>query len=201
MAKKPTNKQNLIDAMAGVAVEVKASDGAISRIADLAEQQHKAAIRVAELMDDLKTANEHLEKLKTIDLPEAMREAGMEKFTTADGLEVEVKPDVKVGIPAPRREEAYNWLAEQGYGGLIKSDIDILFDREELKKAEKLADQLRKKGYEVSFNQSVHYQTLKAFVKERMADTESEIKFPLDLFGAFPYTVAVVKASKKRKLK
>lgn len=200
MAKKPTQKQSLLDSMAGVTGAVKTGDNAIARVSEIAQAQFAAAVHVAELEDELKKAKQNLDLISTVDLPEAMREAGLEKFTTTDGLEIAVKPDVKCGIPAPRREEAYEWLVQNGFGGLIKSDIDVMFDREQRKKAEKLAEQLRSKGYEVTFNQSVHAQTLKAFVKERMADTESDIEFPLDLFGAFPYTVATVKPTKQRKM-
>lgn len=197
--KKATVEQSLIDSMAGVAAEVGASDDAIASIAKLAKAQYDAALEVARLTDALKVAGDNLRKIAETDLPEAMRAAGMESFKTTDGLQIEVKPDVKVAIPKAREEEAYAWLREHDFDGLIKSNVGVTFDREEVKKAQKLVDQLNKKGFNVAFNQGIHYQTLKAFVKERMADTESDIKFPLDLFGAFPYTVAVVKPTKERK--
>lgn len=199
--KKPTQKQNLLDAMAGVTGEMQTNDNAIARVSAIAKTQFDAAVRVAELEDELKKAKADLFKISTVDLPEAMKEAGLEKFTSTDGLEISVTPDVQCGIPAARREEAYEWLAENGFGGIIKSDVDVIFGRDEREKAEKLVEQLRKKGLEVTFNQSVHAQTLKSFVKERMADTESEIEFPLDLFGVFPFDKATVKPTKQRKMK
>lgn len=197
--KKPTAKESLLDKMAGVAAEVGASDETLKSISALAKAQFDQAVRVADLQDQLKTANELLTKISTIDLPEAMRAAGMESFKTTDGLEINVKGEVKVGIPDTRKEEAYKWLRDNGYGGLIKADVDVTFGRDEVKKADKLIEQLTKKGYSVTFNQGVHYQTLRSFVKERMEDTESKTPFPLDLFGAFPYTVATVKPTKERK--
>lgn len=201
MAKKPTNKQALLDSMAGVTGEMQTSDGSIARVSAIAKAQFDAAVRVAELEDELKAAKADLFKISTTDLPEAMKEAGLEKFTTTDGLEIAVTPDVQCGIPATRREEAYEWLAEHGFGGIIKSDVDVIFGRDEREKALKLVEQLRKKGLDVTFNQSVHAQTLKSFVKERMADTESDVELPLDLFGVFPFDKATVKPSKQRKLK
>lgn len=198
-AKKQTAKASLLDAMAGVTGDVAASDSALSSISALAKAQYDAALRVADLQDELKAATDLLEKIAKTDLPEAMRVVGMKSFKTTDGLEITVDDDVKVGIPEINKERAYAWLRDNNFDGIIKSDIDVTFNRSELKKADKLADQLRKKGYSVSFNQGIHYQTLKSFVKERMADTESDIKFPLDLFGAFPFTVAKVKPTKERK--
>lgn len=199
--KKPSNKQSLLDSMAGVTGEIQTSDGAVARVSAIAQEQYKAAVRVAELEDELKKAKADLLRISTVDLPEAMKEAGLEKFTTTDGLEIGVTKDVQCGISEARREAAYEWLAANGFDGIIKSDIDVVFGRGERAKAEKLLEQLRKKGLEVSFNQSIHAQTLKSFVKERLADTESGIEFPMDLFGVFPFDKATVKPSKQRKLK
>ena len=200
-AKKKTNKQSLLDAMAGVTGEVVTGDDTIAKISKIAKAQFDAAVRCAELEDDLKKAKADLFKIATIDLPEAMKEAGLEKFTTSDGLEVGVTKDVQCGITEAKREAAYTWLIENDFGGLIKSDVDVIFGRDERAKAEKLVEQLRKKGLEVTFNQSIHAQTLKSFVKERMADTESEVPFPLELFGVFPFDKASVKPTKQRKLR
>lgn len=199
--KKAVAKKSLIDAMAGVTGEMKTSDSAVAAVSTIAKSQFDAAVEVADLEDRLTKAKQTLFRIATVDLPEAMKAAGLEKFTSTDGLEIEVKPDVQCGIPANRREEAYTWLVEHDFGGIIKSDVDVIFGRDERKKAEKLVEQLRKKGMDVTFNQSVHAQTLKSFVKERMADTESKIKFPVDLFGVFPFDKATVKATKQRKMK
>lgn len=177
-------------------VEVKASNEGLALISSLAQAQYDAALKVAQLEDDLKEAKRELAKVSEVDLPEALKEVGVKEFTTTTGLKVSLKEDVNVGITEAKREEAYAWLRDNGFDGLIKSDLSLHFDRDHLKDAEKLVTQLGKKGYDVEFKQNVHYQTLKAFVKERMADTESEAPFPLDLFGARPYQVAVVKGKK-----
>ena len=200
-AKKKTNKQNLLDAMAGVTGEMQTGESAIARVSSIAKTQFDAAVQVAELEDQLKKAKAVLFTISTVDLPEAMKEAGLEKFTSTDGLEISVTPDVICGISEARREAAYEWLIKNNFGGIIKSDVDVMFGRDEREKALKLVEQLRKKGMEVSLSQSIHAQTLKSFVKERMADTESDIKFPLELFGVLPFNKATVKPSKKRKLK
>lgn len=200
-AKKTTKKQNLLDAMAGVTGEMATSDSAIATVSKIAKTQFDAAVRVAELEDLLKKAKDELFQISTVDLPEAMKEAGLEKFTSTDGLEISVSKDVQCGIPAARREEAYEWLAKNGFDGIIKSDLDVVFGRGERAKAEKLLEQLRKKGLEVTFNQNIHAQTLKSFVKERMADTEAKVEFPLKLFGVFPFDKATVKPTKQRKMK
>ena len=200
MAAKKKNQQALLDSMAGLSADVQTGDNSIAKISLIAQAQYDAAMRCAELEDELKGAKGDLFRISTVDLPEAMREAGLEKFTTTDGLEIGVSREVMCGISEARREAALSWLVSNGFGGIIKSGVDVTFGRDEGEAAEKLVEQLKGDGLDVAFNQSIHAQTLKAFVKERMADTESEAEFPLELFGVFPFDKATVKASKKRKL-
>ena len=196
MAKKKTNEQSLLDSMAGHTADVSASNASLAEVSALAKQQWEAALEVARLEDALKVAKQNLRRISEEDLPEAMKQCGVKKFVTDDDLEIDLKEEITVGIPAPRREEAYQWLVEHEFGGIIKSELELLFNREEQAKAEKLAESLRKKGFDVTMNNAIHPQTLKAFVKERIADTESAVEFPLELFGARPYNVAKVKPRK-----
>lgn len=196
MAKKKTNEQSLLDSMAGHTADVSASNASLAEVSALAKQQWEAALEVARLEDALKVAKQNLRRISEEDLPEAMKQCGVKKFVTDDDLEIDLKEEITVGIAAPRREEAYQWLVDHDYGGIIKSDLELLFNREDRAKAEKLAESLRKKGYDVTMNSAIHPQTLKAFVKERIADTESDVEFPLELFGARPYNVAKVKPRK-----
>lgn len=177
-------------------VQVGTTDEGLALISALAQAQWDAALKVAQCEDELKEAQKELRQVSEVDLPEAMKQAGVKEFTTSGNLTIKLKEDVNVGIAAPRREEAYRWLADHDFGGLIKSELALQFDRDHLDDAEKLAAELQQQGYEIDLTQNIHYQTLKAFVKERLADTESSVDFPLDLFGARPYQVAVVKPRK-----
>lgn len=179
-------------------VESDVSDAGLALVSSLAHVQLEREMGVAKAEDDLAAAKELLRQVKEVDLPEAMREVGLDTFTTLDGLVVKRSNEVQVAISVGNRPAAYQWLIDNGFGGIIKLDVEMHFDRGEREKAEKIAEQLRKKKIEVDITQSVHAQTLKAFAKERIADTsEGHVEFPLDLFGARPYTVTSVKAKKK----
>lgn len=195
---KKVKETQLLDLMGehAAGIKVEASNEGLALISSLAQAQYDAALKVAQKEDELKDAKEELRTIAEVDLPEAMKQCGVKDFTTTTGLKITLKEDVNVGITAARQQEAYDWLKANGFDGLIKSDLSLHFDREHAKDADKLVEKLSKQGYEVEFKQGVHYQTLKAFVKERMADTESETPFPLDLFGARPYQVSVVKPRK-----
>lgn len=198
MAKKKAKAGALLDMMGEHAanVQVGATDEGLALISGLAQAQYDAALKVAECEDELNEARNELKKISEVDLPEAMKQCGVKEFTTSDNLVIKLKEDVNVGISVSNKEAAYKWLVDHEFGGLIKSELDIKFGREQLEDAEELAEELREKGYDIDLSQNIHYQTLKAFVKERMADTESGVEFPLDLFGARPYQVAVVKPRK-----
>ena len=177
------------------------SNAGLAVVASIAKLQHEAALRVATLEDDLKEAKAHHRKISEVDLPEAMAEYGLKTLVTVDDLEVKLKDDVNVNITKEHQPAAYDWLMKHGFSGLIKAEISISFNREELNNAIKLADKIKKQGYEPLMSQSIHAQTLKAFVKEQLAiippdNTPPDKLFPSDLFGARPYTVATVKSRK-----
>jgi hypothetical protein len=172
------------------------SDSAFAAISRLAVLQHRAELNVAKIEDDLKAAKEVLRVISEEDLPMAMMAVGIKKFET-DDLIVERASAYQASIAVINRPSAYAWLVANEYGGLLKLNVDVHFGRGEKDKAEKLAEQLRKKGIEVDVEQTIHAQTLKAFVQERMTDTESKVVFPAELFGARAYNIAKVKPKKK----
>jgi hypothetical protein len=193
--KRQTEVSKLIE-KAGTSAVVKGNNEELAAISALAKLQHEAALSVAACEDRLKDAKDLLRQIAEVDLPEAMLACGVKQFVTDDNLEIKLKPDVTVGISVANRDSAMEWLVEHGFGGLIKSDLSIHFDREELESAKELANTLAQQGLEPELSQSINHQSLKAFVKERMADAEAAEPFPLDLFGARPYNVAVVKPRK-----
>lgn len=196
MAAKSTKRAAAVKKLGGETAQVNAADAGLALVSRLAQMQRDAELKVAAAEDALAEAKNNLKQIAEVDLPEAMREVGLETFVTEDGLEVKRKDEVECSISEANRPAAFSWLIAHQYGGLIKLDVAMHFDRGEQKKAEKLAEQLRKKGLDVNVKQTIHPQTLKAFVKERIADTESEVPFPLELFGAFPYVKATVKPKK-----
>lgn len=196
MTRKTTKASVIAKAQKGIVLPA-ASDSALALVSSLAAIQLERERDVADAEDALNAAKDALRQVKEVDLPEAMKEAGVKTFTTVDGAVVTCKNEVQVNITEANRPAAFQWLIDNGFGGLLKLDVEIHFDRGDRDKAEKLAAQLSKKGIDTVVKQNVHPQTLKSFAKERIADTESDIVFPLDLFGARPYSVSSIKPGKK----
>lgn len=126
-------------------------------------------------------------------IPMSMQELGLESVTMSTGEKVTISQEVYASIPAAQKEQAYAWLEEHGFGGLIKTLVATEFGKGELAKAQALFEQLSKQGVPAEMTRSVHAQTLKAFLKEQLA-AGSDIN--LELFGARPTWTTKIKSPK-----
>jgi hypothetical protein len=166
----------------------------ISAAAALMREQ-EATVSAAELA--LAETKEALRVTQTELLPELMREAGMTELTLANGDKLQITAEVQCGITDERRVAAFAWLAERGFGGLIKTAILIPFARTERDDALRFAHELAEKtGREVELSETIHPQTLKSFIKEQLALGGDGEKPPADVFGIFPYDRAKLTAPK-----
>lgn len=156
------------------------------RIRDTEEQIQKAE-------EFLKERKAQLLKMTDEDLPAVLEEMGLQSFTLDDGSKVEVKPLYGASIPAARKDEAFEWLRDNGFDDIIKNDVICSFGRGEDEKAVEFARAARERGLSPEQKQAVHAQTLKAWVRERV---ESGDAFPMDLFGAFVGQRATIKKGK-----
>lgn len=161
----------------------------LERIVALARLLRQHQVTVETLTDELTDAKEALRKVEQEDLPELMRELGLELMRLEDGSTVEVVNEVQCAITEAHRPAAHAWLQDNGFGGLIKTEVSVAFGRGEQAAALALAAQIGG-----TLKEAVHASTLKAFVKEQM---EAGTKVPFDLFSVFPYAKAKLKAAKK----
>jgi hypothetical protein len=153
------------------------------------------AIELAE--EDLKEKKERARNLREESIPMAMQELGLLDLKLTTGEKVSIKQDVYSAIAAENKPQAFQWLEDHDFGGLIKTEVSIAFGKGELDKAIELAEKLRTEDeLEASLTRNVHAQTMGAFLREQMADVEKSKDFPLDLFGARPVWVAKIKGSK-----
>ena len=121
--------------------------------------------------------------LATNEIPKAMAEAGVTMLKLYDGSTVEVKPIYSARMPSDsRKQEAFEWLRENGAGDLIKNIVSLNFGRAEDSDAKKLFENLQEQGYNVSQNEKVEPNTLKAFVREKLQKGQN---VPTDLFSVF----------------
>lgn len=183
----------------------------LSKVAEGASALRKAQAELETHNELGKLLAERIRKIETEELPEAMRELGVEKFTLKSGETITVREEVSADINKDNKDKCFAWLRRTGNDSLIKRVVSVAFGRGDdalatkmLKAIEKLAPDLETQDKAV-----VNAQTLKAFVRERVElekpDEETgEVhvkpadRLPRELFGVFIINRAVVKTGKPK---
>ena len=170
-------------------------DAAVARaFADL-DRMTLAAERLTEQRkraeDQLQKCKQAEEQLLNKDIPELLAKMRLDECTTASGIQVKVKREIKASLPGHDRVEArmgaLRWLVDQGHGGVIKNQVSVALDRGEDNRADELVVDLRAKGFDVEAKKDVHASTLGALVRELVADGKI---VPRDLFNLFDMRLA-----------
>lgn len=170
------------------------SDDALQRITNLGKQLRDAQAEVKRLTAELAAAKAIQTRLEREALPELMREYDLDEFKLTDGAKVTIKDDLECAITEANKEAAHKWITKRGDDGIIKTVLLVEFDRDEREQAIKLAQKVRKltnKPVEVS--ESVHPQTLKAYLRELL---KKKVKVPIDLFSLHPFPKAKLTPAK-----
>lgn len=174
--------------------KINLSDENVNTISMLATQQLEFEATINEMEDEVKALKKRLRKVSEEDLPGAMLVAGVSEIKLSDGAVVSIKKDLFPTIPKPKTLLAYSWLRNNGHGSIIKNNVTIQFGMGEDEKATTLLTQLTDGGYNPVQKESVHAGTLKSFVKEQVADPETQ-DLPEDLFTVFEVSKSVIKLS------
>ena len=153
--------------------------------ASLSEQVTKLQAMEKDLSqkeDAIKKLKKDIEVISGEVIPTMMQEMNLSTLKLSDGSSVEVKPVYGASISAAKKEEAFNWLRNNGLGDLIKNEITVSFGRNEDNKAADYAVLAQGQGYQPTQKLKVEPMTLKALVRERL---ESGKEMPTDLFNVF----------------
>ncbi len=162
----------------------------VDKMSQLARSLIKADEAVVAQDKELKAAKEHARVLREETIPGVMHELGIEQIKLDSGQKITIKQDVYASISYANKAQAYAWLEENGFGGLIKTEVSVNFAKGDLDKAQALGRELYEKGIKADLKQEVHAQTLKVFLRDEL---EKGTPVPLDLFGARPIWTTRVK--------
>ncbi len=157
----------------------------VKEAGSLAEQVVKLQELEAQLLvkeQEYKEMKRKVELVSSEVIPTMMQEMNISTLKLSDGTSVEVKPVYGASIPADKKEDAYNWLRENGLGDLIKNEVTVAFGRSEDNKAQQYAVLAQGQGFEPVQKLKVEPMTLKALVRERI---ENGLDMPSDLFNLF----------------
>lgn len=170
----------------------KSSD--LERVVQLATLLQEQKAEVERLTDELKQAKQAADRTEREDLPDLMLEVGIQSFTLKDGSKVEIQEQVSAAITAANHKRAMAWLTENDFGGLIKTVVEVQFDRGDHEHAAELVEELQGNHLAATMKETVHHATLRAFVREQMA---AGATLPLDLFSVHPYNISKITKGRK----
>ncbi len=165
----------------------------LTSVATLARTIRDKEAQIDHLESQLKEEKKALLKLTDEDMPAMLAEIGLTSFVLDDGSTVDIKQTYGASILVQNRPQAYEWLRDNGYDDIIKNDVSVSFGRGEDDMAGSFKALAEKEGYVPQQNTTIHSQTLRAFVRERV---EAGDEFPMDLFGAYVGQRAVIKGAK-----
>lgn len=195
----------LADAAGGV---TKADNVQTKAIGDLAIRQLQLASKIKEHEAAIKTASEELKKISEYDLPNAMAEAGMKEFTLTDGSKISIKRVYAASVKVADRPMAFEWMRERGHESLIKTEVNVPLGKGAHEVAEKIMAELREQfpDYSPQLEESVHWQTLRAFVKEQVEAEELAAQqgetvtdpLPRELLGVYIIDQATITPKKEK---
>jgi hypothetical protein len=137
---------------------------------------------IANLEEQLKKKKDYKKHLAENVLPNLFAEVGLSELKLADGRHLKVSNYYGASIKDTKKEAAFSWLRDNGFGDLIKNQVSCSFGRNEDEKAKSLIDTLNDRGYQSMQREWVEPSTLRAFIREQH---EAGKELPMDLLGAF----------------
>lgn len=141
----------------------------LTKIGELGDMMLRITGEIAELEARIDDKKRELNDVRSKHLPDLLREIGMTSFALSDGTTVELKDEIYPDIPASQREEAYEWLRQNGHGDLIKHEIKVSFGMGEDQDALAVRRLLVEHDSPLNFSEkeTVLPQSLKAWIKEQ----------------------------------
>ena len=137
---------------------------------------------ISDIEKELKKKKDYKKHLAENVLPNLFSEVGLSELKLADGRHLKVSNYYGASIKEEKKQAAFNWLRDNGFGDLIKNQVSCSFGRNEDEKAKSLINTLNDQGYQSMQREWVEPSTLRAFIREQH---EAGKELPMDLLGAF----------------
>lgn len=156
------------------------SDEELRSVAGLAKQAALLEAEIADLDNILTNRKRDLREIVEVRLPAALAEKGLSEIKLDDGTKITVSTYYSASISKERATNAFAWLRSNGHDDLIKHEVSVSFGKGEEKNALRVISAIEEMGFFPSDKETVHPQTLKAWVREQI---EAGRDIPSELFG------------------
>jgi len=157
-------------------------DASLKALSEKSNQLQKLDDAIKEAEQTLGQLKAEYRELSEVDIPSMLSELGLSEITLKDGNKISTSTYYSARISEDKREEAFQWLNNNGFGDIVKNTVSVSFGREEDDSARKLVDSLEDNGYATAQKKWVEPMTLKAFVREQV---EKGSDLPLETFNVY----------------
>lgn len=139
----------------------------LSRLAELALNMRKLEndIEVTEVR--LSVMKAELKKVSEDQIPSLMQEIGIDSITLSNGLKLSTKFFASGKV---LDDSVYDWFEKEGFADIVKSDLVVKTRRIEKQDLAPVKEAIRGAGLEYSEKDSIHWQTLSAFLRDRIEE-------------------------------
>jgi len=157
-------------------------DASLKALSEKSNQLQKLDDAIKEAEQTLGQLKAEYRELSEVDIPSMLSELGLSEITLKDGNKISTSTYYSARISEDKRDEAFQWLNNNGFGDIVKNTVSVSFGREEDDSARKLVDSLEDNGYATAQKKWVEPMTLKAFVREQV---EKGSDLPLETFNVY----------------
>lgn len=138
----------------------------------------------------VKTAKENLRKVQELELPAALKAAGIPSFTLDNGMTVSYDEDLKVSLPKVRLDKIIAQMKAWGFEANVTNTLTIDLGKGNDNAVKALTAAAEEMGVKATLAEDIPTGTVKKVLNQRIKEGKSD---DLTFFGAFPFTKATVK--------
>lgn len=153
----------------------------LGQIMALARKMEDLHLQQQEKIRELEVLSEEGKTIQEVLLPDLMSAVGLTELTLTSGRQIVIKPEVHTSITKANWEAAKQWLVANKMDAVIKAHCLVDAEKKESLQIMNIPFELK---------ESIHPSTLKALVKEQLADNP---RFPKELFSVFEKSMAMVR--------
>jgi len=146
--------------------QLEITDDDLGSIKLLAIEQMRLEDFIVQLGSITSAATKSLLQVQQEYLPDAMIKAEVKSFVLENGAKLSVSKKYVGNISKDNEDAALEWFKSTKRSGVITPNVTLPFAKGHLEEAEKTVEQLRSMGVDVSIKPAVHWQTLRALVRE-----------------------------------
>lgn len=164
----------------------------LKEIGELCEKAEEQDAKVKKLARELEEETAKFNELMRQTIPDTLIAAGMTELKLASGKKISIVDELSFNISDANRADCMKWLRDNDFDSIIKNTVTATFKKGEDEKALATYRELLSKGYDAIHKDEVHWQTMKAFLKEQcgknVLSTEDK-----ELFKVYEYKLAKIK--------